>query len=180
MAVTHDFECAAHGHFEARVKAGTVPRCPKGCSKALVKLVHLRPPGTVGARTRSADRLLRQAAEMQGLSDISTSPSRSGGSVADRNRRKNGAPVQNEMLPTIAQARGAPMSVSQILGALTNKSEMTNALHDSGFGHGYDANEWKKDPKTGTVRHVGAKEAIAKIPTGSTGVSIERVREAPK
>jgi hypothetical protein len=174
MSVLHDFECAAHGYFEARTKGGNVPRCPKGCSKAFVKLVRLQAPGMVSARTRTGDRLVREMADMQGLSDISTSPSRSGGSVADRNRKKNYAPVQNEQLPQTAQARGEPIPVRKLLAAMTHKQ---NLLHDVGFGHGYNEHEWKKDDKTGVVRHVGAQAPITKVPVGSTGVSIQRVKD---
>jgi hypothetical protein len=175
MSVTHDFECAAHGVFEARVKGGQIPRCPKGCSKQFVKLVRLCPPGVVGARTRTADKLLREAAAMQGLSDISTSPSRPGGSVAQRNRMRNGGPTRNQDLHPAAQARAEPLSVSKALAALTVKESST--LAHLGFGHEYNKAEWKKDDKTGVVRHVGAPPPRIPRPTGSTGVSVERVKE---
>lgn len=174
MAVLHDWECLAHGVFEARGSADKPPRCPKGCSKSFVKLVRLQAPGFVGGGTRTADRLLREAAAMQGLSDISTSPSRPGGSVAHRNRMKNGV-VRNEDLHPIAQARAEPITVSKALAALTNREPST--LARVGLGHAYDKNEWKKDDKTGVVRHVGAQLPTVKVPTGSTGVSVERVKE---
>lgn len=166
--VTNDFSCAAHGHFEAKVKAGTVPKCPKGCSKAFVTLVHLKAPSFGSARVRTGDRLLREAAQMQGLSDISTSPSRPGGTVAERNAAKNRA------FPAQAAAVAAPLS--KFLGAMTHKE---NALSRIGLGHAYEPAEWKKDEKTGTVRHIGAQGPIAQIPVGTTGVSIDRVKEKP-
>src|SRR5215469_13199732 len=88
--INRDWECAAHGVFEKRTKtAQDVPKCPKGCSRALVKLVFLQPVGHVSGRTRTADRLVKEMAAAQGLSDISTSPSRSGGTVAQRNAARN-------------------------------------------------------------------------------------------
>lgn len=175
MAVLNDFECLAHGVFEARTKGGAVPKCPKGCSKGMVKLVRLQPPGFVSGKTRKADGLVREMATMQGLSDISTSPSRPGGSVADRNRKKNGAAVSNESLAAIAQARAGPISVSKALGALTHKE---NALAGLGMGNTYNASEWKPRDKEGKgpLTHVGRPPPRSEIPMGSTGVSIDRVR----
>jgi len=183
MGVVHAFECLAHGLFESRVKAGEVPKCPKGCSKDLVTLVFVQAPGFVGARTRKADQLLREAAEMQGLSDISTSPSRPGGSVADRNRKKN---LQRIRLPDgstgYVQPSQAAVSMQapdfgRYVGALTHRE---NTLSTLGFGHKYDSSEWTKNEATGNLHHTGAKLPNLPIPTGSTGVSIERVKERKK
>lgn len=173
MGVIHAFECRAHGVFEKRVKAGTVPRCPKGCSKSFVSLIFVQAVGTVSSRTRKADRLVRQAADMQGLSDISTSPSRSGGTVAQRNAARNRmrGPRGYEY-PEIAAAK--PVEIGKYLGAMTHKG---NALSGTGFGHKYDANEWRAEKETGKLRHVGAQGPVHQIPLGSTGVSIERSRD---
>jgi len=154
--VIHDFECLAHGHFEKRVKAGETPKCPKGCSKSLVKKVFLQPVGFVSARTRKSDKLVREMAHMQGLSDLSTSPSRPGGSVMDRLRKKHGMHLQPEQLPIAGTA--------EHLAALTNK---TNALNDDNMknftkvaygqeaimGHAYNAEQWKTD-EGGKTRHI--------------------------
>jgi hypothetical protein len=178
--VMHDFECKAHGLFEKRVKSGEVPRCPKGCSKAFVSLVHLNPPGFVGDRTRSADRLIREAADMQGLSDISTSPSRPGGSVAERNRMKNQRGPQGREYDARMAAHtgnlggGVKLNMQQFLGSFPKENPLTDGV---GMGHKYNKDEWKKDDKTGQVRHVGAAGPLSLVPTGSTGVSVDRVRE---
>jgi hypothetical protein len=173
MSVTNDFACLAHGYFEAKVKSGTVPRCPKGCSKSFVKLVHLQAPSFGSARVRKGDKLLREAAEMQGLSDISTSPSRPGGSVAQRNAAKNRVrgPSGHEY-PSYAAAKAVPLQ--KYIGALTHKE---NALSRVGLGHAYEPAEWKKDDKTGQVRHVGAQGPVHSVPVGTAGVSVERVKE---
>jgi hypothetical protein len=164
--VTNDWECAAHGIFEAKVKGGTVPKCPRGCSKGFVKLVHLKAPSFGSARVRTGDKLLREAATLQGLSDISTSPSRPGGSVAQRNAAKN-RPSGAQYPPTAA-AQAVPLS--KFIGALTHKE---NALTRVGLGHAYEPAEWKKDEKTGAVRHVGAQAPIITSPPAS----VERVKE---
>lgn len=185
MAVLHDWECMAHGHFEAKGSAEKPPKCPKGCSSSLVELIYLQPVRIGNARYKRGDRLVREAAEMQGLSDISTSPSRSGGSVAQRNRMRNrrsvlgpaGRPDLQYPGDAAAVGRAGKLKFGDYIGALTHKG---NALTDTGFGHAYDKNEWKKDDKTGAVRHVAAQGPIVSIPTGSTGVSIERVKERPK
>jgi hypothetical protein len=175
MSVLHDWQCLAHGVFEKRVQPGRIPKCPKGCSSSFVKLVYLKPVGTVSARTRKSDKLVREMADAQGLSDISTSPSRPGGSVAQRNRMKNGMRgPQGREYPDFAAAQ--PAQLSKFLGAMTHKA---NELSNAGFGHKYDPSEWKKDDKSGAVRHVGAHGPIAPLPVGSTGVSVERVREKP-
>jgi hypothetical protein len=173
VSVLNDFECLAHGHFEAKVKPGTVPKCPKGCSKGFVKLVHLQAPTLSNARFRRGDKLLRQAADLQGLTDISTSPSRPGGSVAERNRMRNRMRgPQGREYPQSASA--IPVDLGKYIGALTHRS---NELGNLGLGHTYDSAEWKKDEKDGKIRHVGMPGPVQTIPTGSTGVEIERVKE---
>jgi hypothetical protein len=172
MAVLHDFECMAHGVFEKRVEAGKIPKCPRGCSPAFVTLVHLQAPGTVSGRTRTGDRLVREMAEMQGLSDISTSPSRPGGNVAQRNAMRLKGPAGRQY-PELAAAKA--VDIGKYLGAMTMKD---NALTRIGLGHEYNANEWKRDAQNPEkLRHVGAQGPILEKPTGSTGVSIERVKE---
>lgn len=166
MGVIHAFECKWHGRFEARVKAGTVPKCPKGCSRSFVTLVFVQAPGFVSGKTRRGDQLVREMASMQKLSDISTSPSRPGGSVADRNRARN-AQLRPEQ-----QARA--VSFGEYMGALTHRE---NALTPLGFGNKYDASEWRAREEGGKPVHVGAPPPRTNIPTGTTGVSIERVRE---
>jgi hypothetical protein len=172
MSALRDWECLAHGVFEARtVSAQTVPKCPKGCSRSLVKLVHLRAPGHVSARTRTGDRLLREAADGAGLSDISTSPSRPGGSVAQRNRMKLRGPKGREY-PDVAKA--LPVDFGKYIGALTHQA---NELTNLGFGHAYDASQWKSDKETGRTVHTAAPPPVREIPVNSVGVSIERVKE---
>lgn len=111
---------------------------------------------------------------MQGLSDISTSPSRPGGSVAERNRMKLRGPKGREY-PELMAAK--PVDFGQYIGAMTMQD---NALTRTGFGHGYNKDEWHKDKDTGALKHVGAQGPIRSVPTGSTGVSVERVKEKPK
>lgn len=180
MAVLHDFECQIHGRFEKRVKAGTVPRCPSGCSKSFVSLIFTKPPGHVSARTRTGDRLVREMADMQGLSDISTSPSRPGGSVAERNRMRGPRGRPDLAYPEVAAAQNVPLNVSKAIPALTNKNDMANALTSIGFGNKYDASQWKKDEKTGVVKHVDIPAPHVTVPLGSTGVSIDRVKGEPE
>src|SRR5579859_2230254 len=156
--VIHDFECLAHGRFEARVKAGTIPKCPKGCGKSMVTLIFTQPVGHVSAKTRRGDKLVKEMAAMQGLSDLSTSPSRPGGSVMERLRMKHGAHLQPEQMPIAVDAK-------QYLGALTHKANEITGENMKNFtggfhpGHEYDPGEWKTDKKTGKVLHVDAKTA---------------------
>jgi hypothetical protein len=175
MSVLADWECAAHGVFEARTKtSGKAPRCPKGCSAALVTMVFLKAPRIGNERYKRGDKLVKEMAEMQGLSDISDSPSRPGGTVAQRNRAKMLGPKGRQYPEAVA---ATPVDFGKYLGAMTMQD---NALTRTGFGHPYDAKEWKTDKETGQVKHTGAQGPIVPVPTGSTGVSIERVKEAPK
>ena len=172
MGVLRDWECMAHpGPFESRSEH---PKCKHGCSPSLVKIVYLKPPGHVSARTRTSDRLVRQSADGLGLSDISTSPSRPGGSVAERNRAKLRGP-QGRQYPDIAAAK--PVELAKYIGALTHKS---NELERVGLGRPYRPAEWKKDPETGKVKHTAGPSALSPdtmIPKNSVGVSIDRVKE---
>jgi hypothetical protein len=180
--VIHAFECAAHGVFEKRVKYGEVPKCPRGCSKSFVQLIFVQAPGQVSSRTRKADKLLREAATLQRLSDISTSPSRPGGSVAERNAMKNRRRIKlpdgsyGYVRPEQAAIVPDKGLVPKYLGALTNRESMLQKL---GFGNPYDPAEWVKDKESGKLRHEGlhTAEDFKGIPTGSTGVEIERVKE---
>ena len=167
MTVLHDFECVAHGYFEARAKAGTVPKCPKGCSRALVKQVFLQAPGHVSARTRSSDRLVREMAAAQGLSDLSTSPSRPGGTVMQRLRQKYGQHIQPQQMPRAVDA-------SQYIGALTHRA---NELANLGFAAPYRKDEWKKNDETGKVVHVGAQ---APHPGFMPRASVEYLKTDPR
>lgn len=161
--ITHDFECRAHGAFQARVESGSIPRCPRGCGSAFVKLVFLTAP-TIGSESvRAATRLVREAAEAQGLSDIDVSPSRPGDSVADRNWKK---------AKPAMEARAAEFN--KYMSALTHRS---NELTRVGFGHPYDAHEWKERKDSGKMAHVGALPAISDVPTNQFGAHVQRVKE---
>lgn len=170
MGVTHDFECVAHGVFESRAKR---PKCPKGCSAGFVTKVFLTPPNFGSQRVRTSDKLVKEMAEAQGLSDISTSPSRPGGSVADRLRKKATGmrgPAGRDY-PDYAAAKSVPYAEG-----MKGMTMPGNALKDTGYGHNYDKAEWKRDEKSGAVRHLGAKPALIPKPTGTTGTSVARVR----
>ena len=175
--VMKDFECAAHGYFQARTKSGVIPKCPKGCGSALVKLVFLQPVTIGKVKYKRGDKLLRQAADMQGLSDISTSPSRPGGSVMDRLRKKH-PQLRPEQMPIAGTA--------EHLKSLTNR---TNGLQNEDMraftrqafgqeavmGHGYDKSQWQTDKETGVTRHIEQPHTNF-LPRAE----VERVREKPK
>lgn len=65
MAVIKEWECAAHGYFDA-----TEPRCPWGCSEQLVERVFLTPPGIGSEGTKRSDQTLRALANDFGMTDI--------------------------------------------------------------------------------------------------------------
>lgn len=176
--VEHDFECLAHGVFSKRVKAGTVPKCPKGCGSSMVRLVFLEPPKIGKVKYKRGDRLLREAAELQGLSDISTSPSRPGGSVMDRIRKKYGNHIRPEQMPVAGTA--------EMLGAMThrtnglNNDDMRNFTQqafgrEAVMGHAYDKSQWVKDKESGVVRHMDVPHDNF-LPRAS----VERVKDKPK
>lgn len=85
-------------------------------------------------------------AEAQGLSDISTSPSRPGGTVAQRLRARHGKDFHPAQMPVA-------VDTGKFLGALTHKS---NELANLGFAAPYKPEEWKKNDKTGALVHTGA------------------------
>lgn len=162
--ITHDFECRAHGPFTKRVKVGTIPKCPYGCSSSFVSLVFNTAPAIGTDRVRTATRLVREVADSQGLSDIDVSPSTPGGSVAEKNFLKSGN-----------QVRARAVDFNTYMAALTNRS---NELSRLGFGHPYDPGEWKKRD-SGKVVHAGAKPTLVDLPMNQYGVEVQRVKEKP-
>lgn len=161
--VTHNFECLAHGAFEKRVKAGTIPKCPKGCSPHFVHLVFLTAPNIGSEKVRTATQLVREVADSQGLSDIQTSPSRPGDSVADVNYKRSGGEIR---------ARAADFNT--YMKALTHRS---NELARLGFGHDYNPQEWRERKDTGKIVHAGAPPPVADTPMNQFGVQVYRVKE---
>jgi hypothetical protein len=151
MPVTNSFECGFHGVFEVKIKPGLTPACPRGCSPHFVKLIHLTPPAIGSERVKTATKLIREAAELQGLSDIDNSPSRPGGSVAERNWAKQAG----------AHA-GKPGDLMKFLSA----APRDNVLARTGFGHPFNPSEWRDG------RHLGSSAPPEKLPT-----EVVRVRE---
>lgn len=145
--------------FEARVEAGTVPWCPYGCTPSFVQLVHITPPSISSERVRTATRLVREMADMQGLTDIDVSPSTPGDSVADKNFKRAGGKIQ----------AFAGANFNQHIGALKYRA---NELANAGFGNRYNPHEWSTDQKTGTRRHVASPplETLPRVPTEMTRV----------
>lgn len=91
MAVLHDYECEAHGHFES--KTG---KCPSGCSKSFVKMVFLQPVGVKGARTKFVDAELRAQARQYGMTNLHTQ--RSGESAMEAQRRTQPIPEASRVI----------------------------------------------------------------------------------
>jgi hypothetical protein len=116
--------------------------------------VFVTAPSIGSERVRTATRLVREMAETQGLSDIDTSPSRPGVSVADRAWKKNNKSV-------VAEARPAGD-----LGKFLASAPRDNVLNRAGFGHPYNPSEWREG------RHLGSSAAPEKLPT-----EVVRVRE---
>jgi hypothetical protein len=179
----------AHGAFEARMAKGKIPKCPKGCDPTMVELVYNQAPAHVSGRTRTADRLLKEAASMQGLSDISTSPSRPGGSVAERNRMRNGgmAGPQGREYPTYAKTISG--NLGELLPTMGHKANELRGegmqtmmkgfgYQETGLGHEYQPGEWKKGDD-GKVRHENVAPPIRSRPVGTTGTSVDRVKDEP-
>lgn len=65
MPVLSDYNCPAHGYFEA-----FEPKCPHGCSPALIQKVFLKAPGLRSDRTKGIDKTLSGLAEDYGLTDL--------------------------------------------------------------------------------------------------------------
>lgn len=144
MSVTHDFECMAHGAFSARGGSAHIPRCPRGCSAAFVKLVFLQAVGVSSARSKKVDALMKSS----GLSDISTSPSRSGDSVMQRIRLKDGSyqAIKDTQMPRW------DANPQKIMAAMNNTE---NNLRRVGLGFQHNPTEWVTT-EDGKQRHQGA------------------------
>lgn len=65
MPVTKEWECAAHGYFDA-----TAPVCPHGCPDKFVRRVFLTPPAIGSEGTKRSDDTLKNLAADYGMTDI--------------------------------------------------------------------------------------------------------------
>jgi hypothetical protein len=65
MSVLNDYECGMHGLFEAFER-----KCPHGCSRRFVKLVFLKPVGTMSGKSKWTDNELKSISRDYNLSDI--------------------------------------------------------------------------------------------------------------
>jgi len=79
--ILRDWECLAHGFFESGEEA---PKCPKGCSKSMIRIAHLKAPGIGTDRTKGIDSTMRNLANDFGLTDVNT---RGGDSVKENLKR---------------------------------------------------------------------------------------------
>jgi hypothetical protein len=111
-----------------------------------VHLVFVEAPAIASERVRHASRLVREMADVQGLSDIDVSPSTPGGSVAEKNFKRLG--LKPEQL-----AYAVPD-----VAAWTRGNRGGNDLVRAGFGHAYNAGEWRGG------RHAGAGPPLQATP----------------
>ena len=65
MAVVNDYKCPKHGYFEARKS-----QCPMKDCHEQVMVVFLQAPSLMGAKTKAADKNLKQLAMEFGMSNI--------------------------------------------------------------------------------------------------------------
>ncbi len=168
MAVTHDYECRAHGVFESRAKN---PRCPFGCSKSFVTRVYLRPFAIGSGKAAKADAMLKAAAASQGLSDVSTSPSRPGDSVMQRLRARHNREFQREQLANWGGEAGRLLSQLDGKQILAGTARGPDTLSSLGFGKAYNPGEWH-DTKDGRKVH----NPQPRYPDFKPPADVERVR----
>jgi len=155
VSVSHYIECLAHGILEARVDPKKL-KCPYGCSGSFVKILYLEAPKVMSGRTKNADRMLKAAAASQGLSDVSTSPSRPGGSVIQRLRQRN----QPEVAPTQIPGWGEIPAIGKILDKQTDVQSAlkffggSSPLVEAGLQRASDPKEWQTG-EDGKPVHIG-------------------------
>lgn len=92
MAVVNDYNCLAHGIFESRTG-----KCPHGCAKAMVQIVHLKAPGYVTGRTQGIDRTLAGLAKDHGLTNMNNHGGETGAFIQDPNMNKAADNMQAQM-----------------------------------------------------------------------------------
>jgi len=86
MAITKEWECAAHGEFESADGA-----CPYGC-KGTARRVILTAPGFKSRRTSNADEVQKHIAHTMGVNNYSNR----NGSVASSTRLRHLTPEQQK------------------------------------------------------------------------------------
>ena len=119
--------------------------------------MYLQAPSIGSERVRLATGLVKKAAELQGLSDIDVSPSSPGGSVADKNFLRSGNPIRAQAGPTF-KVGGAMGKVD-----INSLASGANGLTETGFGHPYNATEWRRG-SDGKTRHYASPPLESRPP----------------
>jgi hypothetical protein len=148
MSVNAEWSCAFHGDFEARVQAGVTPHCPCGCSPEFVERVFITPPAIATERVRNASRIVKDAIDSMGLTDLDINPSTPGNSPAEKNLLKNKSSIKAEVWD---QSR-----LKDVLSSFpAGENYITKSPADGGAGLGnpYRKDEWQQDRKTGKLTH---------------------------
>jgi hypothetical protein len=154
MSVNAEWSCAFHGDFEARVQAGVTPHCPCGCSPEFVERVFLTPPAISHDRVKNASRILKDAIDSMGLSDLDISPHTPGNSPAEKNHLKYASKEIKAEVWDAAKLKG-----------LVSTFPSDSGLALTGLGNRYEAEQWQRNKTTGKLTHSAprAKATFVKV-----------------
>ena len=94
MAVTHDYNCLAHGVF----KDSTTGLCPHGCAKEMSSIAYLKPPSFHGGRTAGIDATLRGLAQDHGLTNMNNQNGTGAAYVQDQSFNRAQNDMQRQMM----------------------------------------------------------------------------------
>jgi phage protein D len=113
-----------------------------------VKLVFITPPSIAHDRVKNASRILKDAIDSMGLSDLDISPSTPGNSPAEKNHLK----YANKDI------RAEVWSGDKLKG-LVNSFPAGSGLQLAGLGNPYRKDQWSRDKKTGQLVHSAAPKS---------------------
>jgi hypothetical protein len=108
--------------------------------------VFLTPPAIATERVKNATRIVKQAIDEMGLSDLDISPSTPGNSPAEKNLLKEKSPIKAEV-----------WSADKLKG-LVSSFPAGSGLTLAGLGRGYRKEEWTPN-KQGKIVHNAPKSA---------------------
>jgi hypothetical protein len=167
--IIKEWQCEAHGDFEAAAEGDDAPGCPSGCHSSMVRRVFRTPPMVMSQGYRSINSSFEMLARDHNLSDMNNRLTAQNGTGmrradADAHRRME---QYSEMIMHKAKAlqgQDAGTFFHPVSQAAASTTGLSGAIHRDDKGRVYnDAGMVFSPPKPLVVgAHDGSNDGVAK------------------